>query len=277
MPAKRRGIRIAVFAASTVLLVAIVVIFLNWPHLVAWYEFRQQFETLDSNAQGYAEYRHRQTGIVFVRVPAGTFLMGSPDDEHGRFVNEGPQIETTLSAFLIAKHEVTQKQWLTVMERGLSDLEGDDRPIRSVSWNDCQEFCSLARLSLPTEAQWEYACRAGSRTRFSSGRSDAGLATIGWFWANSHGGSHPVGQKKANAFGLHDMHGNECEWCEDRYFDEIDSTTDLSRTSASEQRVFRGGGWYFYSRHCRSARRRGSGPSHRGIAFGFRPCWQTPL
>jgi hypothetical protein len=147
------------------------------------------FTFLGCNEQGYPEYTHDVTGIIFVRLPGGKFNMGSPADEPFRDVDEGPVHEVTLSPFLMGKHEVTQAQWKQVMglnpscfqvgqecaDRLPPDGNGDNLPVEQVSWDDCQEFEAKTGLTLPTEAQWEYACRAGTQTAFSFG-SGAGCA-----------------------------------------------------------------------------------------------------
>ncbi len=259
-----------------------------------------EFTSLGKNAQGYEEFREEQTGIVFVKLPGGTFQMGSPASEAERHDDEGPVHEVTLSPFLIAKYEVTQAQWKRVMGTSPSYFKGDELPVEKVSWNDCQEFCKKTGLSLPTEAQWEYACRAGTTTPYHSGDSEADLAEVGWFYLNSGHKelpagtewepdklkgwgcrTHRVGAKKPNGFGLHDMHGNVWEWCEDVYNRDYYSKAasrngDKACTSGSGDRVRRGGGWYYYARRCRSALRAGLFPGDRNAHLGFRPLMPLP-
>ncbi len=243
----------------------------SWPHL----RFRYLFEPLGKNVQGYPEYRHRQSGIVFVRLPGGTFRMGSPETEEGREADEGPVHEVTLSPFLIAKYEVTQAAWKRVMGSNPSGFKGDDLPVERVSWDDCQEFCRKTGLKLPSEAQWEYACRAGVDGPFSgTGR----LADIAWYDKNSGETTHPVGKKTANGFGLHDLHGNVWEWCEDVYDEEFYARAAASRKdpvcrSGSGLRVPRGGSWYDSARYCRSALRGWNEPADRYLNLGFRPAF----
>ncbi len=245
----------------------------------------KQFESLGKNDQGYPEYRHRQFGIVMVRVPGGTFTMGSPEGENGRRPDEIHH-ELTVSPFLIAKYEVTHLQWKRVMggpppSINLSPSETDSCPVRDVSWNDCQRFCEKTGLSLPSEAQWEYACRAGSRGPYAgTGKLDE----MGWYKENSGKRTHPVGLKKPNAFGLHDMHGNVWEWCEDwyhpYYYLESAYANDplCEEHSGPEFRVFRGGNWLMKDAkgECRSARRHGFPPLMDDHALGFRAAWSSP-
>ncbi len=194
--------------------IVFVALAVSWPRIVAWYEFRRQFEPLGRNVGGYPEYRHRKSGIVFVKLPGGTFRMGSPASEPEHGDDEGPRHEVILSPFLVAKYEVTQAQWKRVMGTSPSKFKGDDLPVEQVAWDDCQEFCEKTGLSLPTEAQWEYACRARTTGRYSG---TGNLSDMGWHHSNSGGTTHPAGGKAANQFGLHDMHGNVAEWVEDCY------------------------------------------------------------
>lgn len=235
------------------------------------------FASLGKNPQGYEEYRHEQTGIVFVKLPGGKFSMGCPETEKGRKQNEGPVHEVLLSPFMIAKREVTQAEWLTVMGENPSGFKGDVLPVESVSWDYCQLFCGETGLKLPTEAQWEYACRAGTTGPFAGNTI---LTEMGWFRDNSDEKYHPVGEKKPNDFGLYDMRGNVWEWCADVYKETFYSTPEAKRrdplcTRGSELRVFRGGGWDCPAKWCRSAYRWGWPPdSFSGL--GLRPTAPLP-
>jgi formylglycine-generating enzyme required for sulfatase activity len=224
---KRRGKRIALLAGAGALAVAVVA-GLYWEKLAAWVRFVSLFEHLGRNEQGYSEYRHRQTEMVMVRVPGGTFMMGTTDKEEVYVLEEvaknwgsaaprrakeivsaeQPCHRVSLSPFFIAKFEVTQAVWKRIMGTDYSTrFTGDDLPMDSLSWKDCVGFCAKTGLSLPTEAQWEYACRLGTETPYSGGSVD----DLGWHQNNSGFKVHPVGQKKPNAFGLFDMHGNAVE------------------------------------------------------------------
>src|SRR5262249_25066969 len=153
--------------------------------------------------QGRDEYLQDKTGIRFVAIPEGTFLMGSPPTEPGR-----EDVETlhqvTLKPFLIAQHEVTQEEWQRVMTTNPSENHGDPlNPVESISWNEADEFCRRVDLALPTEAQWEYACRAGSETPYAGPQ----LKDLGWYLENSGDKSQHVRLKTPNGWGLYDMHG----------------------------------------------------------------------
>ena len=163
---------------------------------------------------------------------------------------------------------------------------GKDAPVENLSWDDCQKFLkklnklcedwlqtAWSHMRLPSEAEWEYACRAGSATRFNLGDTDADLARAGWFAGNSVETTHPVGKKSPNAWGLYDMHGNVWECCEDNWKDDYCSapTDGSAMIGGSSSRVIRGGCWGHYARCCRSAYRGGVDPGNRYRNLGFRP------
>ncbi|MGE0128339.1 MAG: SUMF1/EgtB/PvdO family nonheme iron enzyme [Blastocatellales bacterium] len=218
--------------------------------------------------------------LEMVRVPAGSFTMGSPDSESDRSPDEGPQHNVTVPRFYIGKHEVTQAQWKAVMGNNPSRFQGGDNlPVEQVSWNDAKEFClKLKQMTgkeyrLPSEAEWEYAARAGT-----TGAYAGNLDSMAWYSNNSDSKTHPVGQKQPNAFGLFDMHGNVWEWCEDvwhnRYGEQhgnppADGSAWLSGGD-SRYRVLRGGSWFVRSIYCRSAYRGGNEPDTRINYDGFR-------
>jgi len=222
-------------------------------------------------------------GMEFVYIPGGNFIMGSPSAEEGRGDNEGPQHQVTIQHFYMMTTEVTQAQWKAVMGDNPSRFEGDNLPVEQVSWNDCQEFIeklnqmdSNKGYRLPTEAEWEYACRAGTTTRFCSGNRGSDLARVGWFSRNSGSKSHPVGTKEPNAWGLYDMHGNVDEWCgEDYYHDNyLGAPSDGSawESGGGGLRVLRGGSWVSIGEGgCRSAARYYGLPwDTHTISIGFR-------
>jgi formylglycine-generating enzyme required for sulfatase activity len=152
-----------------------------------------------------------------------------------------------------------------------SSHKGDDLPVEQVSWQDCQKFCGKTGLRLPTEAEWEYACRAGSDGEYCFGDGESSLGEYAWYSANSGNQTHPVGQKKANAFGLHDAHGNVWEWCQDWYGSYGSSSEqDPQGPSSGSRRVFRGGSFGRDAGGCRSARRGRNGPGSRYAHLGVR-------
>jgi len=233
--------------------------------------------------------------LKLVSIPAGSFTMGSPSGEDGRFDDEVQHLVTLTHGFLMSRTEVTQAQYEAVMGDNPSDHEGADLPVEQVSWFDAVKFCnalskreglSLAyRINgngvtwdhsangyrLPTEAEWEYACRAGTATRFHTGDRERDLGKAGWYDGNASGETHPVGEKSANSWGLYDLHGNVWEWCWDLYGDyKIGRATNPAGPVQGSYRVLRGGSCYYSARGCRSAFRDGSAPGSRYWNDGFR-------
>ena len=213
----------------------------------------------------------------FCLIPAGSFTMGSPSSEEGRSSDEG-QVEVTLSQpFWLAKTEVTQAQWEAVMGNNPSQFKGANLPVENVSWDDAQSFIAKLndkqilpqgwKCALPTEAQWEYACRAGEAGPYSGGSLDE----VGWYGDKSGVKIHEVGQKKPNAWGLHDMHGNVYEWCADWSDDTLKDGTDPLGPSSGDYRVSRGGSWCYFASSCRAASRFRGVPGLRFSDLGFRP------
>ena len=212
--------------------------------------------------------------MEMIYVAPGTFTMGSPSTEDGRFDDE-TQHEVTLSkGFWLGKYEVTQAQWQSVMGENPSKFPGGNHPVENVSWDDCQSFVRKVNSAqscgarLPTEAEWEYACRAGSTGAYAG---NGNLNDMGWYGENSGSETHPVGQKQANAWGFHDMHGNVWEWCND-FGDYGGDTTDPTGPTSGGTRVLRGGGWNGNVRGCRSAFRNDYGPDLHDCDGGFRLC-----
>ena len=205
-------------------------------------------------------------GMEFVLIPAGNFTMGSPRRERERDEDERQHKVTITRPFYMQTTEVTQGRWKAVMGDNPSYFKGcgDDCPVENISWDDCQEF--IRRLNqmegtdkyrLPTEAEWEYACRAESVTRFYFGHDDRKLSEYAWYVANSGEQTHPVGQKEPNAWGLYDMHGNVWEWCQDWYKKSYPRrhVNDPKGPSSGSFPVSRGGSWNSNARYCRSAAR----------------------
>lgn len=212
----------------------------------------------------------------FCWCPPGKFTMGSPESEAGRGGNEN-QVEVTFSeGFWMSKTEVTQAQWQTVMGRNPSHFKGANRPVETVSWNDAKEFLTKlnaivgdsdgGKMILPTEAQWEYAARAGETGSYSGGALDE----VAWYGPNSGGQTHSVGTKKPNAWGFYDMHGNVWEWCADWHDDELSGGNDPRGPRSGSNRVGRGGGWDGSAIRCRVAARSRSDPAIQNYVIGLR-------
>ena len=221
-------------------------------------------------------------GMEFVPIPAGTFWMGSAERAMP-FKDECPRHEVTISRpFHLGKYPVTQTQWRAVMGNNPSRFKGAEHPVDSVSWEDARAF--IAKLSalegheryrLPTEAEWEYACRAGSTGRYCFGDDAGELGDYAWYADNSGGETHPVGRKRPNAWGLHDMHGNVFEWVRDWYDKRAyrahkGGAVDPRGPGAGEVRVLRGGCWGDEDVSCRSAWRSRYAPDRRNEGNGFR-------
>jgi sulfatase modifying factor 1 len=235
-------------------------------------------------------------GLELMPIPAGEFLMGSPDDEDLRRDNETQHQVTISKPFWMGKYPVTQGQWEKVMGDNPSDFKeaGKDAPVECVGWDDAMEFCRKVNqrearegrlpqgyeFTLPTEAQWEYACRAGTTTVFHFGDSLSshqanfdgnhpyGDAEEGPFLDTTT----PVGKYRPNAWGLYDMHGNVWEWCHDWFGNyPSGSVTDPAGPNSGSVRVYRGGCWGSSGEYCRSADRDSYYPGHRSSYLGFRP------
>jgi formylglycine-generating enzyme required for sulfatase activity len=227
-------------------------------------------------------------GMEFGLVPAGKFMMGS-----NKYDNEQPIHEVTIaSPFYMGKYQVTQEQWKAVMGNNPSRfkrydwlpgwLRGDNLPVETVSWDDCQKFINRLNARkdgyvyrLPSEAEWEYACRAGTTGDYADD-----LDAIAWYRKNSKGKTHPVGEKKPNAWGLHDMHGNVWECCQDGYhynyygwhghYNKAPNDGSVWETGSDNRRILRGGSWYNVADNCRSASRLYYTPADRDVTYGFR-------
>jgi len=227
-----------------------------------------------------------------VRIQGGTFTMGSPPGERGRSANEGPQRQVTVSSFYIGRFPVTQAEFQEIMGTNPSHFVGLNLPVERVSWFDAIEYCNRRSIRagltpvytrigntviwnreangyrLPTEAEWEFACRAGTQTPFYFGTS---IGNAAWHSGNSDDRTHPVGERQPNAWGLYDMHGNILEWCWDWLgpypaFAETDPQGPPSGTN----RVYRGGSWRFEPHQTRSAFRHGNNPFIQVFIVGFR-------
>ena len=238
------------------------------------------------------KYYTNSIGMEFVLIPAGSFMMGNNwsinydesfdslegyDDDD----DEIPQHQVIISKpFYLGKYEVTQAQWVAVMGDNPSRFSGRDNPVEQVSWNDVQKFIRRlnekdghGRYHLPTEAEWEYAARAGTTSVYSFGNDPVSLGRYAWYYGNAVKTTHPVGQKLPNPWGLYDMHGNVWEWVQDwynwRYYADAPDSDPKGPPSGSF-RVFRGGCCYYSAVDCRSAGRDFHLSVIRSIKFGFR-------
>ena len=216
--------------------------------------------------------------------PGGSFKMGSPLSEPGRSADEDQVGVELTRGYWLGETEVTQGLWERVMGMNPSQFKGARRPVENVSWEEANEFCVKLTgewersgvlpegwsVSLPTEAQWEYGCRAGTTTAFSFGESRGELSQYGWFDQNSGNETHEVGLLRENGWGLKDMHGNVWEWCGDWYGERLRGGRDPRGPASGSLRVIRGGCWLLTPASCRSALRNGHVPSIRYNALGFR-------
>lgn len=251
---------------------------------------------LDPSAPAHGDRFYRAvdfgtpTNLVF--IPPGTFRMGSPTTEVGRADNpdnEGPQTAVTITrGYWMGKYEVTQREYLAVMGSNPSQFKGDaNRPVEMVSWMNATNYCARlttqersagripvgSQFRLPTEAEWEYACRAWTSTRYSHG-DDPDYLQLGdyaWTAENSAGATHPVGEKLPNPWGLYDMHGNVFEWVQDRYSEFAGgNAVDPLGPAIGSTRVIRDGSWSFAAKFARSAQRYFQPPTHTAERLGFR-------
>ncbi|WP_427159547.1 formylglycine-generating enzyme family protein [Aliinostoc sp. HNIBRCY26] len=259
-----------------------------------------EFETVRVNAQGRITAKARRIAQHFVEnlgngvtlemvaIPGGAFIMGSPESEPGRSADESPQRNVTLKPFFIGKYEITQAQYQTIMGNNPAIFKGENRPVEQISWDDAVEFCKkLSNITgrnyrLPSEAEWEYACRAGTNTPFHFGETiTAELANYdaSQTYASAPQGlfrrqTTPVGSFPANAFGLYDMHGNVLEWCQDGWHDNyhgapVDGSVWINEND-NRIGMLRGGFLSFSPIHCRSAARYSYYRDERVNYFGFR-------
>lgn len=216
-------------------------------------------------------------GMKFVFIEPGTFMMGSPISESQRGSDETQHQVMLTKGYWMQTTEVTQGQWKAVMGSTPSSSKRDDLPVEMVSWDDVQDFIiklnqrgDKITYNLPTEAQWEYAARAGSSSRYCFGDSENELENYAWYF-NSSGEADSVGQKLPNAWGLYDMYGLVSEWCQDWSGDyPSDSVTDPTGPSTGSFRVTRGGNWGLEARYCRSASRSTWHADKGAIGIGFR-------
>ena len=274
----------------------------------------REIERSQQEAYRYVETLPEGLNLEMVAIPSGTFLMGSPELEHDRFEDESPQHSVTIQPFFIGRYAVTQAQWQIVaglpqvdqeLQIDPSNFKGNDRPVEQVSWLDAVEFCKRLSVAtgreyrLPSESEWEYACRAGTTTPFHCGETitgkianyDSSETYLREKKTKSRQETTPVGSFPANRFGLQDMHGNVWEWCEDDWhhnyegapndgrawlnLDAIDVSSDQAEPSnqsesGTPRKLIRGGSWDYDPRYCRSAYRNLNSPDNRDDFIGFR-------
>lgn len=246
--------------------------------------FMVRFQALGKNPQGFREYRHRRTGIVFVRLPGGAAFLGTSDDEravlvsqvlaqtggtnlrgaNSQFSEEKPKDLCVVRPFLIAKYELTQGAWRRIMgEAGDESLDDAALPLASASWDDCRAFCDVTGLRFPTEAEWECACRGGNDDSDPTAELDR-VDAEAWYRGNSGGDFHRGGLKAPNGFGLFDMKGNAWEMCGDDYDDN------------GRNRPARGGSRASSPWQCRCGARVGVLSGFGKSDVGFRPAYSAP-
>jgi formylglycine-generating enzyme required for sulfatase activity len=247
------------------------------------------------NQDGEAKYFQIDLGtdvtLEMVCIPEGNFIMGTPEKELGRSSDENPQHQVTVAPFFMSKYPITQAQYLAVINNNPSIFKGNNKPVESVCWFDCIEFCQKLsdltgrKFRLPSEAEWEYACRAGTTTPFYFGKTlTIDLANYKGQFAYGNGPSGiyrqettDVGSFPPNAFGLYDLHGNVWEWCADSWHDNYAQAPPDSRVWEEEEnedkqlpRVLRGGSWDDTAYYCRSGVRLWTSPEVQGKLIGFR-------
>jgi formylglycine-generating enzyme required for sulfatase activity len=223
-------------------------------------------------------------GYELVQIPGGEFLMGSPAFEKARQADEGPQHLVRVPDFYMGRYPVTNEEYGRYLAENKGKAEPKvwrDRkynqprqPVVDVSWEDAKQYARWAGLQLPSEAQWEYACRVGSETRYYGGNTEADLCRVGWYKENSDHKPHPVGEKDPNDFGLYDMHGNVWEWSEDDWHSDFKGAPNDGSAWIDEPRstfrVLRGGSWYHDAESCQTSIRGSHGPVLRFSYVGFR-------
>ena len=269
------------------------------PKPISLQSFQFEVVTVDSRgkitnrrpgqAKSFAEDLGNGVTLEMVEIPAGSFKMGSPSGEKGRDADEGPQHTVNVPAFLMGRFDVTQEQYQQVMGSNPSNFKGTKRPVEKVSWNNAVEFCKKLgqktgrEYRLPSEAEWEYACRAGTTTPFYFGDTitiDLANYNGNYTYASAPKGKDrlqttDVGSFPPNAFGLYDMHGNVWEWCQDTYHNDYNRAPTngsawIDNDNNNDYRLLRGGSWDHYPEYCRSAFRYWDSPDFGIISIGFR-------
>ncbi len=234
---------------------------------------RIQFQDVQTLSKYYTEDLGNGIELEMIAIPSGKFMMGSPEGEGRDW--EKPQHKVLVQVFYMGKYPITQAQYRQVMDENPSYFKGDDRPVETVSWDDAVEFCEKlskqtgTEYRLPTEAEWEYACRAGTTTRYYFGDDiTSDLAN----YDGNVGKTTSVGKYPPNAFGLYDMHGNVLEWCQDDWHENYQGAPTDGSTWLTENnmKVIRGGAWSYDPYICSSAYRLNDTRDNRYLNFGFR-------
>jgi len=237
----------------------------NYPEVKGFWFDRSESFTCGLITNRVAIYIHEKTGLEFVLISGGSFMMGARPQEKGRPDYEGPQVSCSVAPFMICRTECTQAAWDRFKGKDRRRWDGDQLPIEMVNWEECSAWCRQVGLRLPTAKEWEFACRAGSDGAYCFGETIKSLAEYAWYDLNARNRTHKVAIKFPNSFGIYDMHGNVWEWCQDQFINKNDNRNKI------KTRVTRGGAWGFNPLHCRSACSTGDIPHQRSGALGFRP------
>jgi formylglycine-generating enzyme required for sulfatase activity len=252
-------------------------------------EIKAQKIPNSENSAIYETFTSPLTGAEFVLIPAGEFEMGpiSKEKDDDRSKNKDNSTSKCLSqkvtiknSFYMGKSSVTQRQWKKIMGKNPSHFKSEDRPVEMVSWNEVQKFVKKLnekeltdKYRLPSEAEWEYACRAGTQTKYYFGNEELKLNEYAWYAENSGSQTHPVARKKHNPWGLYDMHGNIWEWVQDNWHENYNGSPEDGSAWEDEDgsyRVSRGGSWYCSAILCRSTSRFKRNPENHINNLGFR-------
>jgi len=282
----RRRRRVVIVATGAVGLLALGLLVARWTELRSRWVLWRAFERVGTTDSGLGIFRHRASGLRMVRLPGGAYHQGASEGEPGAFEHELPRRLVRVSPFLIAEREVSQVEWRRLAGEHFFLHRGDDLPAHGVSWLECAKLCEEVGLSLPTEAEWEYACRGGTDTAFWPGQRLAPGAARSGRLPSSGGGSSPldgVDAGEPNPFGLYAVHGNVEEWCLDAFDPDFyerdpgDVPVDPVCLDGADSKVVRGGSFLSTVEECRSARRGALPFSSATSSVGLRPVYRLAL